>query len=303
MKTDHSNPLEQARWIDRYLDGELSGFELQRFMDQLEKDAEFRTRVSLRNLMIEGIRQASDEELHSRIESGIRYRRPMVPVGLKLLITFFIVTGVGIILWNYTGVNSDSDRSFLRLGWLKKRTSEKRTLPTGKVAKTAESKRKVVSSSVAVEPDGGKTALTDTMSESFAQDSTLDAAGEIVVRKDQLLVALELAVQEEGKQDKPQSMESKVVERLNPAAGLVETASSPRKIETEFWISPVNYRGYRLLENKLVLYGLDAPDQVSLFRADNHVLLKYNNEVYVLTESEDFQPYPRSQEAARNENR
>ena len=73
---------------------------------------EFRHRVSLRNLMIEGIRQAADEELQARIEASIRYRKPRVPVGLKLLATFPLVTTAGIVLWNYTGCNSDSDKAF-----------------------------------------------------------------------------------------------------------------------------------------------------------------------------------------------
>jgi hypothetical protein len=289
--------------MDRYLEGELSGIELRHFMERLEQDAEFRHRVSLRNLMIEGIRQAADEDLQLRIEAGIRYRRPRVPVALKLLLTFLLVTGAGIILWNYTGVNSDADRSFLRLSWLKQRKSDRtadiRPPATGK---STESKRRDGAAVSGPKPEPPES-LADTTGEALEKDSLVDAAGEIVVRKDQLLVALDLAVAEDVRNDRTESLENKVVERLNPSAGLVKTDTEPSTLETEFWISPVNYRGYRLHDNKLVLYGIDAPDRVRLERNRDRLLLKVDNEVYLLTESEDFQPYPRPQESARTENR
>ncbi|MFZ7183222.1 MAG: hypothetical protein ACO1G7_07080 [Bacteroidota bacterium] len=298
------NALEQARWMDRYLEGSLSGIELQQFMEKLEQDVEFRHRVSLRNLMIEGIRQAADEELQARIEASIRYRKPRVPVGLKLLATFLLVTTAGIVLWNYTGVNSDSDKAFLRLGWLKQRKAEERTIvPAPPVAKAPANKP-----SAEVEPAEEKTGAEsvlpiDSGQTAEGRDTIYDAAGEIVVRKDQLLISMDLHVSSDEPGENAPTLEDKALERLNPAAGLVKSESREPTIATEFWISPVNYRGYRLLDNKLILYGIESPDRVSLLRSNDRLLLKYGNELFILSESEAFQPYPRAQEAARSENR
>ena len=134
--------------------------------------------------MIEGIRQAADEELQARIEASIRYRKPRVPVGLKLLATFLLVTTAGIVLWNYTGVNSDSDKAFLRLGWLKQRKAEERTIvPAPPVAKAPANKpsAEVVA---AEEKTGDESVLPiDSGQTAEGKDTIYDAAGEIVVRK------------------------------------------------------------------------------------------------------------------------
>ncbi len=58
----------------------------------------------------------------------------------------------------------------------------------------------------------------------------------------------------------------------------------------EFWVSPLNYRGYRLKGNHLTLYGLDPQEQMRLFRNREKLYLECLYHQYALVESAEFRP-------------
>jgi len=300
-------------WIDRYLNGQLSGSELQEFMERLEKDESFRREVSFQNLLVEGIRAAADDELVDRIVADIGYRKPRVPLALKLIITFVILTAGGIILWNYTGSDQASTfRDKLAFTFLKRQRqpdiSDKKSTVKSKTEHLnteSNSKSSVAPaiSSVEGEPDPGlvteESAATDTLTNTPEKSSP-----DVVVKKDQLLISANIPVIEKGapeKQDKSdassQNLSSSATEKLNPEAGLAEEQKTqPDNIETEFWVSPVNYQGYKMVKNKLVLYGIEEPDAVRLFRLNNVLYMRYGNDVYKLTPVEEYASYHKIKE-------
>ncbi|MHC1708095.1 MAG: hypothetical protein AB9842_11340 [Bacteroidales bacterium] len=64
---------------------------------------------------------------------------------------------------------------------------------------------------------------------------------------------------------------------------------SPNTLRVEFWKSPVNYTGYKLSANRLILFGSFIPDEISLEYHNPKLYLKYRNNYYVLETSSDFQ--------------
>lgn len=57
----------------------------------------------------------------------------------------------------------------------------------------------------------------------------------------------------------------------------------------EFWRNPLNYRGYKVIKDRIILFGL-PPDQVyKLTHSDNQLLLVAPKAQYLLRESADYQ--------------
>ncbi|HOH99044.1 MAG TPA: hypothetical protein PLE85_00755 [Bacteroidales bacterium] len=65
---------------------------------------------------------------------------------------------------------------------------------------------------------------------------------------------------------------------------------SNKPVRVEFWRSPINYTGYRMSENKLVLFGIFAIDSVMLIKRDDTMWLTMMDDVYPISETYDFKP-------------
>ncbi len=65
---------------------------------------------------------------------------------------------------------------------------------------------------------------------------------------------------------------------------------APNSMRIEFWKSPVNYTGYKMNGNRIILFGSFDPDGISL-EYDNHkLLLHYQNNTFNLVKGDRFQP-------------
>jgi hypothetical protein len=58
----------------------------------------------------------------------------------------------------------------------------------------------------------------------------------------------------------------------------------------EFWQSPVNYKGYKLSENKLIVFGIDDYNSASIEIISKEIVLFYQNKYYQLEYSNDYKP-------------
>jgi len=304
---------EIRMWIDRYLNGQLSGSDLQDFMQRLESDNSFQQEVSFQNLLVEGIRQAADQELIDRVVTDIGYRKPRFPLGLKLIVTFVILTTGGIILWNYAGPDRATpfaDKlafAFLKkqkdLGQSEKKNATKQKAEHATSEEISKSNVKIADETQAEESDVVSNPQVKTESDSSAANSEITSP-EFVVKKDQLLISAIIPVVEKGTTDKSGktenangSLSQSTTDKLNPEAGLVDNDSKPAdKMETEFWVSPVNYQGYKMAKNKLVLYGIEEPDAVKLFRYNETLYMRYGNDIYKLVPVEEYASYHKIKE-------
>jgi len=299
---------EERILIDAYLEGKLSGLELQSFMERLDADPAFRGRVSLQNLIVEGIQKSADKELRNKLLASVAYRKPRIPLGLKLIFTFLFVTISGIVIWNYIGPDPDSGKIYLlTFSWLPHaggdRSGKKDDLANAddKQSKSmkAKSERKEPSG-IAEREKEKSTEQNQDLKDTVVSDESVHQ--EVVVKQDQLLITVSLEILEDTlslknrskeMHDKETTLSSGVLEKLGPAAGLgpPEMNSSGHELAellVEFWVSPVNYRGYKFHRNKLILFGIAEPDMVRLIREDGVLYMKYVNDFYRLDPAEDY---------------
>ena len=68
------------------------------------------------------------------------------------------------------------------------------------------------------------------------------------------------------------------------------STSAKNTIKIEFWFSPVNYRGYKMADNKLIIYGMTDFSETSLIFFNNSFYLKDHNIYYPIEITSDFKP-------------
>jgi hypothetical protein len=108
---------------------------------------------------------------------------------------------------------------------------------------------------------------------------------DIVVRRDELLETktIELVfLDAKSKTNKSDSL-----------LKLMENASNTDKTlyKIEFWKSPINYRGFKMIRNNIIAFGLEINELVKLFSFEQQIYLKQGNSVYKLYQTTDFQPF------------
>jgi hypothetical protein len=113
----------------------------------------------------------------------------------------------------------------------------------------------------------------------------------LVVKKDKLLFTKIISIKEKSKYNSSTTSSSReLLEKLNPEAHLPEDPKTARNIAVEFWKSPVNYRGYKLNRNKIILFGIEDADLVKLYNIDENMYLEFGNDFFLLESNQDFKP-------------
>lgn len=302
--------------IDRYLNGELSGIELDNFQNHMQRDAQFNQQVNFQNLLRSGIISSKEEELKKKILEKINFRKSRVPFSLKLIVTFLIVTGAGITLWFYVGTESSTQQKRFFIFPFSAKEKEKK-----EDRKTTESKNKTIreegTSSGNEQKEnqnsdernvsaGGNSEMQTTQQpagDSLSQASEEDKG--IVIKKDKLLISATLQINERSFPDIKSTdtrndnapLTQEAAQKLNPEAGIPDEEKITSDVVVEFWVSPINYKGYKMSRNKLILFGIEEPDAVKLFRLNDFLYMKYGNEFYRLLNSYDFLAFQRLKEA------
>ncbi len=294
--------LEERHLIDRYLQGELSGIELDNFNLRMKSEDGFRSDVELQKLIYAGIQKANHDKLKAVIVSSIGYRKLLVPFALKMIVTFFVVTLVGISFWFYVGnetVSRDQSKSWFAFLNSKKSVPEDKEVTVKQKLEARQQVSEIPDSSSA--DNNRSDSSVDSTKSKFAvsemeQDSTVPALSEadIIVKQDELLISSNIPVADKSNRD-PGSSDGThtedVVRQLNPAADLPESEPVSTHIQVEFWVSPVNYRGYKMSKNKLILFGIDEPQDVKLYRVNDTLYMTYLKGYYRLNDSFEFVSY------------
>lgn len=71
----------------------------------------------------------------------------------------------------------------------------------------------------------------------------------------------------------------------------VDNPPKPSNYRVEFWKSPLNYKGYKMSSDKIVLYGIDPNTPVSLTIEKGAYYLLVNKGAYKLDFTDDYRPY------------
>ena len=96
---------------------------------------------------------------------------------------------------------------------------------------------------------------------------------DIIVRRDELLESrsLELIVLD----GKAKSNKSDSLLKLIDNNGNEKT-----QFKIEFWKSPINYRGFKMIRNNIIAFGLETSDNCKLFSYDQQYYLKHGSAIY-----------------------
>jgi len=62
------------------------------------------------------------------------------------------------------------------------------------------------------------------------------------------------------------------------------------QVSVEYWKSPINYKGYKMGKNKLILFGVYDFDSVKLIRLNNAIYMKYGSSFYKLLNTDTYLP-------------
>ena len=123
-----------------------------------------------------------------------------------------------------------------------------------------------------------------------SSDSTERSSGssydDIVVSKDELIITRLIKIAGEVPEiDNGYELDSLLTDQR-------QTKRKPKGIiKTEFWKSPLNYRGYKFDENKLVIFGLYEVNNVSITGYNNELFVKYNDIYYLIEYTDDFKSF------------
>jgi hypothetical protein len=145
------------------------------------------------------------------------------------------------------------------------------------------------------------TAVNDTTIENIVYDTLLSTESisikaetikndfdEIIVKKDELIYSLLIDLQSV---DTIQSKKINSIDSLlTKNADIKETDKKPR-YTIEYWLSPINYSGYKMANNKLVLFGFREFDtSPELFSVDQKLYFKHFDNFYRVENTLEFKP-------------
>jgi hypothetical protein len=110
---------------------------------------------------------------------------------------------------------------------------------------------------------------------------------DIVVKKDELTGVKYVDLLPLMNQGETFSSKDSVLQQLS---GIKETKSAI-SYKVELWKSPINYKGYKMTKNKLLLYGVNSTDAIKLYKLDEVIYLKLPQATYKLEYTSDFKPF------------
>ena len=127
--------------------------------------------------------------------------------------------------------------------------------------------------------------------------SSFKASNNFIVRKDEMLESKNFAV-----------INLQEAEQTNTADSLLEKVSGIKdrkkdivaSFKVEFWQSPINYKGYKMTKNKIVLFGMNPDETIMLFHSndDEGIFLKQNQNYFKIYYTDNFKQFEKVTDAS-----
>lgn len=128
---------------------------------------------------------------------------------------------------------------------------------------------------------------TDTISDNYANDTNTvisEGNNDIVIAKDEYLATRLIEVKGFNRNNsKDNKLDSILINDKTKA-------NYTNIIKTEFWRSPINYKGYKFINNNLILFGIYDFDEVILEFSANKLYMNYKNNYFYIEKTSNFQP-------------
>ena len=74
--------------------------------------------------------------------------------------------------------------------------------------------------------------------------------------------------------------------------------NEPAVIAVEFWLSQINNRGYKMEKNKVILFGVNKDEPLKLFRIEDRLFLKLQNQFSSINNRNDFHSFEKVNDAS-----
>lgn len=195
----------------------------------------------------------------------------LLPIGL-----FIAGLSIGYIVGDQVSFDSTSDEI----------TNEEPQLVTEVVHDTIIKTEVVEVEPTIIEVDSMKLVLdsTNVWEDTLLVENPVDSSEEdIAINREKLLWTVRLPINYiESEKEEEDSLVKEMM-------GIEEVKN--KMIFVEFWSSPLNYEGYKLSKNKLILYGMSPKLEYKFYRKDAESFLACQDVYYILRETEVFLSY------------
>lgn len=129
--------------------------------------------------------------------------------------------------------------------------------------------------------------IGDTVRLAMAEGNT-NTNENIVVRKDELLATRQVGMENISVNANDKDSLLQKVSGIRDDKNIVK-----QSMNVEFWRSPINYRGYKMAKNKIVLFGVAEQDDVKLYHLEEGHYIKLQQGVYKIDYTNDFRQFER----------
>ncbi|MFO8054124.1 MAG: hypothetical protein R6U19_03055 [Bacteroidales bacterium] len=117
------------------------------------------------------------------------------------------------------------------------------------------------------------------------EDTVFTENEQIIVRKDKLLAAKSYHIhsgkEKDTEQDK-KNIDSLLIDDKYSKNG------SRDSLLVEFWKSPINYKGYRRIKNRLILFGISRDDSIKIYQNKDGLFFRFKGKDFPLNETNEF---------------
>lgn len=115
------------------------------------------------------------------------------------------------------------------------------------------------------------------------------SSDDIIVRKDELLSTRTFDVINLNPTANRNTSKDSVLQKVS---GIKDDKNNTQQFfNIEFWQSPLNYKGYKMSKYKIILYGIESPEGLKIFKLDDLIYLKNVSAIYKLDYSSEFKSY------------
>jgi len=174
------------------------------------------------------------------------------------------------------------------LNLLSEKRNDKTSIPTKRIVEP-KSAVKSVPDTLTGQINVARTdsALTDT-----AYKNDIPEEEKILVKKDELITVRTYEVLDLNGGENRRSASDSLLEVVSGVRDDSKKSSTHKNaIIVEYWRSPINYKGYKMGKNKLVLFGINEAEPLKFIQYESYIYMKSQQNFFRLDFSNEFRAF------------
>jgi len=238
------------------------------------------------------------------MQRNIKYKVTFFTFGLLAGVTIGVVFAVTIkeVLSHFndlrTGIvnlGSKQDKIAQRLDSLEGKISSQ-DKKTAVIAQKANAK--------VIDPNSGNAHKTTTDSNASAaildgkdsvaiagNENEVDSSSNVVVMTNQLVTVSSVTLVDLDSAQTKRSTAAKRSDSIIASMNGLDESAPSNNYRVEFWESPLNFRGYKMSQGKLILYGVSTKSPLKLVKWDDSYYLLTEQMLYRMDYTDDLKPF------------